>query len=244
MYIDESGDSSPYLDKAEKVIDGSSKWFSLGGIIVNEDTKLDFNSKIEKLIKQFFNNVKLSDNFKLHYHPLRQKRFPYDQISDEERWSIPDTIFNWIETSNCTLLSVTIDLEKHCERYGRPIDPVAYTLLVMLERFQYFLEDEHDKGIAIYEKFNSKMRKKVKMELKWLNKLTTFKFFSGLENIVEDVRNGNPKNDPILQMADFFAYVPWLWFTTEGNARDRLNQIIDKMYNLNGSWNRSGFVKL
>ena len=44
------------------------------------------------------------------------------------------------------LLSVSIDLKKHCKKYLRPVNPIAYGLYLILERFQYFLEDYNGKG--------------------------------------------------------------------------------------------------
>lgn len=55
---------------------------------------------------------------------------------------------------------------------------------------------------------------------------------------------GIPKKDPILQMSDFVTYLPWLYWTTNGNARDRLDSLIDNFYNLKGTQSRSGFVIL
>ena len=244
LYIDESGDAGDYLTTSGHINSNSSKFFTLGGIIVNENTKNNFETNTTQLIQHHFSGVSLEDNFKLHYHPLRQKTFPYDQLTDENRWSIPESIFRWISESDCSLLAVTIDLEKHCKKYERPANPVAYTLLVMLERFQYFLEENNDIGIAIYEKYNAKMRKKSEIELKWLSRIPGFNLFSTLDNIEQHVMNGNPQSDPILQMSDFFTYLPWLFYTTNGHARNRLDTLRERLYNLNGGWNLSGFVLL
>lgn len=104
---------------------------------------------------------------------------------------MPDSIFQWMRESECKIIAVTLDLEKHCQKYNRPAHPVAYTLLVMLERFQYLLEETGDTGTAIYEKFNSKMRKKTEIEFKWLNNNSSFPAFSALDNIKGKVRNGD-----------------------------------------------------
>ena len=244
LYIDESGDPGGCLNSNNNVNDSSFKFLTLGGIIVNEETKKDFEIKTRDLIQKHFGNITLRENFKLHYHPLRQKKFPYDQIDDKDRWSISDSIFSWIKESDCNLLSVTINLKEHYKKYDHPINPVAYTLLVMLERFQYFLEENNDTGIAIYERYNAKMRKKTEMELKWINTKPNFKLFSTFNNIKGNVRNGDPKTEPILQMSDFFTYLPWLYFRTNREVKDRLDILEDKFYNLHGNWKTRGFVLL
>ena len=243
LYIDESGDTGDYKRPDGSIIIGSSKYFTLAGIIVSEQSRIEFEKEFDQLINETFEDVTLPQNFKLHYHPLRNKRPPYDQISDEKRWNIPNSIFKWIENGDCDLLSVTIDLDKHCE-YERPADPRAYALLLLLERFQYFLEDQTDIGIAIYEKFNAKMRKDVERDQRWLQKISTFPVPIKLDLLAGNVINGNPSKEPLLQIADFIAYAPWIKKMSEEKATKRFSQIVLKYYNLGDVKSRSGFVEL
>ena len=130
LYIDESGDVGDYRDKSDKIIHGSSKYFTLAGIIVEDETRIEFEEEFDRLIYETFDGVDLGSDFKLHYQPLRQKHYPYNQIPDELRWNLSDTIFNWIANGDCWLLSITIDLDKHC-KYKKPADPRAYSLLLL-----------------------------------------------------------------------------------------------------------------
>jgi len=243
LYVDESGDAGDFTDKEGKIIEGSSKYFTLAGIIVNDIVQMEFEEELDQLINETFEGIALPDNFKLHYHPLRQKKYPYNQISDEQRYEIPNRIFKWIQNADCKLISITIDLEKHC-KYPRPADPRAYSLLLMLERFQYFLEDEWDQGIAFYEKFNAKMRKKVENELKWLQNIPTFPTPTSLYLLDGKVRNGDPAKETILQISDFFAYAPWIKKMTDGDSVSRFYSIVFKYYNIGAPKSRSGFVEL
>lgn len=243
LYIDESGDTGDYRAPNGTIIEGSSRYFTLGGIIVDDQLRIDFENKVNQLVRETFLDISLPKNFKLHYQPLRQKAYPYDHISDQTRWAIPEKVFSWIRNSNCRLLSVTIDLDKHCQ-YERPVDPRAYALLLILERFQYFLEDNHETGIAIYEKFNAKLRKKAENELRWLRNIPTFPKPTNFSLLDGKVRNGDPMTEPVLQIADFFAYLPWLKKTTDGKATDKFDSVVDKYYNLGGGTFRKGLVEI
>lgn len=243
LYIDESGDMGDYPNKNVYLNNKSSKYFTLGGIVVDENTKIDFETKTKALIEKHFGAMELPRNFKLHYHPLRQNVYPYNHLSDEDRWSIPDSIFKCIRESDCKLLAVTLDLEEHCKRYERPPHPMAYTLLVMMDRFHHLLKDVDDSGTVIYEKYNSSLRKKVEGQLKWLMNDPRLSSLS-IYNIKGNVRNGDPKEHPILQMSDFFAYLPWNYYTTNRNASDRLSSLTGNFYNLGGDWSKAGFVKI
>ncbi|MCA9820868.1 MAG: DUF3800 domain-containing protein [Nitrosarchaeum sp.] len=243
LYIDESGDIGDYRDANDNIIPGSSKYFTLAGIIVNDETRIAFEEELDKLLTETFDGIELPECFKLHYQELRQRYPPYDQIDDVFRWNISDSIFKWIENAECWLLSVTIDLDKHC-KYTKPADPRAYSLLLILERFQYFLQEKADTGIAIYEKFNAKMRKKAEAEQKWLQKIPKFPVPTNLNLLKEKVRNGDPVKEPMLQIADFFAYAPWIKQMSNGQATDRFYQILPKYYNLGERRFLSGIVEL
>lgn len=243
LYIDESGDVGDFRDSEDNVILGSSKYFTLAGIIVNDETRIEFEEELDKLITETFDGIELPSKFKLHYQELRQKYPPYDQLDDDFRWNISNSIFRWIENADCWLLSITIDLDKHC-KYSRPADPRAYSLLLILERFQYFLQDKNDIGIAIYEKFNSKMRKKAEFEQKWLKKIPKFPVPTDLSLLKDRVRNGDPIKEPMLQISDFFAYAPWIKQMSNGQASKRFYQILPKYYNLGGSQFFRGLVEI
>ena len=138
LYIDESGDAGDYLNKNYKVIEGSSKFFTLAGVIVSDDEKDKLNNAVESIIDKYFNQTQLPEKFKLHYHPLRNRCRPYDKLSDEQRKQLADDVFDTIKESSCVLLSVTINLQRHCRKYGIPADPQAYAMLIMLEDFKIF----------------------------------------------------------------------------------------------------------
>ncbi len=232
LYIDESGDAGDYLDKHNKVIDGSSKFFTLAGIIVDDILKIKLNNEINSISNRYFSKTILPENFKIHYHPLRNKRPPYDKLLDTQRFQLANDMFELIKKSNCHLLSVTINLDSHCTKYGMSADPKAYAILILLERFQDFLEEHDAEGRAIYEKFNKKARKKTERTIKGLKEILQFRHYKKLDNIRGHVENGDPKTSPILQLADFFAYAVWIKQTTSNSSQTRWLSIKDKYYRL------------
>lgn len=242
LYIDESGDPGDYMDKNNQIIKGSSKFFTLAGIIVSKDEKRKMEYETNQLIDTYLNRKQLDKNFKLHYHPLRMKRSPYDKLSAEMRKQLADSVFNIIEKSDCVLLSVTINLERHCKKYSTPANPQAYTMLIMLERFQDFLEENNGEGRAIYERFNKKTRKKVERTMAGLRSILSFRHYRELSNIRGHVQNGDPETHPILQLTDFFAYATWIKRTAK--KMDRWSSIKHKYFKLNQGWYIAGNVEI
>ena len=243
LYIDESGDVGDYLDKNNQIIKGSSKFFTLAGIIVSKDEKRKMECETNKMIDEYFNKGLLDKNFKLHYHPLRMKLSPYDQLSDEMRKHLADNVFHIIKKSDCALLSVSINLERHCKKYYIPANPQAYAMLIMLERFQDFLEEHDGEGRAIYERFNKKTRKKVERTMTGLREVLRLRHYKAPNNIRGHVVNGDPKIHPILQLTDFFAYATWIKITNPQKTF-RWKSIKHKYFQLNAGWYRAGNVEI
>ena len=161
IYIDESGDEGIYHEHSPSDIGGSSRFFTLGGIIIDERDNYLFKKEVDSIISDFFNGTTLAQDFELHYFDLRQGRPPFDLLKREDRLAIADRVFNVIKSRDCKLVSITIDLLKHYTKYSSPYNPRSYALFLIQERFQYFLEDENEKGHAIYEGYVSRVQKGV-----------------------------------------------------------------------------------
>ena len=161
MYVDESGDEGVTADQTKKSF--YDDWFTTGGIIVEQANIVRFEQAHDSIMRNNFvnNDVKLPSSFKLHYHELRQNTYPYNSISDRQRWDIANAMFSSINSIDCCLVSATIYKPSHIAKYTWPINIRAYALLICLERFQYFLEEQGSEGTVIYERFNTRLRRKM-----------------------------------------------------------------------------------
>ncbi len=171
-------------------------WFTTGGIIVNEKNIAQFDHKHDLIIKECFinNNVVLPKSFKLHYHELRRKSPPYNKMSINQCKQVADRMFDAINTVDCKLVSVSLNKSSHAAQYGDLAMIRAYTLLVALERFQYFLEDHNDQGKVIYERFNRSIRHRMEIDMKNLKEIPGFPHLADLGNIRGKIIDGNPFN--------------------------------------------------
>ena len=96
FYMDESGIDT--LPNDVHKIGFMDKWFTAGGIIVNDASIKYFKDAHDSIMQRYFfnNNIKIPITFKLHYSDLRQKRDPYSKLTDDERHSLTDEIFETI----------------------------------------------------------------------------------------------------------------------------------------------------
>lgn len=241
LYIDESGDPGRYVEGQPKY-NSSSKFFTLAGIVVSGNDADDMEYQVKAVVEKYLEPKTLTPNFKLHYHHLVQGAPPYSTLSGESRRRLADDMFNILIRSHCRLLSVTLDLDTHYRRYVRPADPKAYTLLMMLERFQDFLADKQSTGLAIYERFTHAERTRIQNQMRELRWALSERHHVELKNILGSVRNGEPVEHPILQLADFFAYAVHIKATTHGEKQNRWKSIKSKYYKLYGSFYSTGHV--
>ena len=64
------------------------------------------------------------------------------------RYGIANTIFDFINSFDCSLISASINKVSHDAKYEWPVNVRAYTLLICLERFQFFLEEKNSEGLT------------------------------------------------------------------------------------------------
>ena len=234
LYIDESGDDSP-PKLHELFYDNTTRFFVVGGIIVDDAGKSRFEQSLDKIMAEYFSGISLPSNFKLHYEGLRNKRhpkFPYTLLTDAQKYEIVDKMFDAICSIDCRLVSVSINVTKHFYQYAQPASPRAYTLLALMERFQYFLQDIGAKGEGIYEKYDRHLRHRVESVQGWLVKIDKFPKPVDFVNVSNRISSGEPSTHRVLQFTDFFVYTHYMKNFSKGAKADRWHSIKHKYYNL------------
>jgi hypothetical protein len=149
----------------------------------------------------------------------------------KKRGIIADEVFNIINNNECNIMSVTIDLSRHYA-YPKPIHPRYYSLLILLERFQVFLEDKSSVGIPIYESFDSKFHKKLDHAYRNLPKVYKIANPTELDRVRKEIVFKTAKEEPILQFADFVSYAVWKRSESLGAKTSRRESIKCRYYNL------------
>ena len=118
LYIDECGDEGHPTNMSS--VNSDQNWFTTGGIIVKEENVQKFDQAHTSIIKKHFTDggITLPPNFRLHYHELRQRKNPYNQMSGLDRRNLADDVFSAINSIDCSLVSCTIN--KSCLLYTSP----------------------------------------------------------------------------------------------------------------------------
>lgn len=244
LYIDESGDEGVFDISKYNNKDGSSRYFTLGGIIVHHENTSYFNNELENIKNDFFNHIS-NKNFKLHYVDLRNQWGVFEGMNKIPRYNISNRIFDAVKSIDCNLLFITIDLHNHRIKYKNPVLPRVYSLLLMKGWFQYFLEDRNDIGKIIYERYDTQFKKRVDFGQNFLNSHNSFPNLTNFSNIYGEIINGDPLLEPILQFVDFTAYPPYIKRWSNGKDVKRYEEIKYKYYNFDHQYQtRRGNVEL
>lgn len=241
MFLDESGKPSEYRDATGTIRPESTRYFTLAGIVVNDEVRAQFGIEYERTMRKYFSRFNpLPSNFKLHYNSLRmQKKHPYDKLSRLEMFNLESDMFQTISRLDCKLLSVTIDLDYHYSQYTEPVWPVALALLYILERLQYFTDEHSSPWQAVYERFTNGMRDKVRKEWAKLQSNPHFPKPTIWPNL-RLVVNGDPTTEPMLPYADFFGYLPYERKTSDA----KWSTHIPKYYNFVADKFHTGNVEI
>ena len=123
-----------------------------------------------------------------------------------------------------------MDKSKHYAKYQDPINVRAYSLLICLERFQHFLNEQRCTGVVIYEKFFSQQKRKVGRAMERLKNMQYYHSFSDSVSMRRNIINGDPIKEKVLQFSDFFAYAPHMRMVSDKLKHERWDEIKNRYY--------------
>lgn len=221
MYVDESGTDS--------INDPQSDWFTTGGLIIRHNDMPLFERAHDGIMARFFPD-ETDRAFKLHYSSLLCGYGSYERMSPEERLQLADSMFSIIVNMPCHFVSVSINKNRHYQKYERPVKAQAYTLLLCMERFEMFLQDHDDEGDMVYERYTRRQGRDLKYTRKNLSRHGVLSP-SDQKRIIEPIMSGDPLEHKVLQFTDFAVYAPQKRLTTRGHKGRRWSEIRPKYYN-------------
>lgn len=187
MFIDENGSSGRLNDIAKKIknneeIDNDHKIFTITGCIFKRDNYIEGSNMINELKEKYWNNgmyfdTRLQNESYVCFHSRDIRRHDgafNDGIINHSNFT--KDLTNILSKVNCTIISISIDLEKYIlKRKKLPIYEIAFDLL--LERYIY-ATDNNKKGIIILE---SRGKKDDKELLKHINEIINIKGTKGIK---------------------------------------------------------------
>ena len=207
MYIDEVGNAD--LESSDNP---NHRFLSLIGVIIELDyVKKVVNPELEALKKKFFDSHP-DDPVIFHRKELMGGSPPFEILKDPAiREKFDYEILELFKSWDYKVVSVCIDKKKHKDTYTTwRFHPYHYCLMILLERYIFFLDQINAKGDVLAESRGGKEDKKLKESFARLYRngndhLTSERFSARLTSCQLKIK---PKANNIsgLQLADLLAH--------------------------------------
>ena len=101
LYLDESGKPARHRDENGNILLENSRYFTLGGIAVNKDSREKFQEAFHTIMSTYFSGITLDEKFKLHYNSLRMLKSPFDVLSRKQILQLEHDVFDAIFSIDC-----------------------------------------------------------------------------------------------------------------------------------------------
>jgi len=221
LYIDETGNSD-----TKSAADPNHRFLTLTGVIIH----LDYVDKIlhpqmEDLKRRYFKSHP-DDPIILHRSDINNARGSFYALKNPSVREAFDTeVLRLIGEWNYKVISVIIDKKELLDRYSVwQYDPYHYSLKVILERYVYFLEQNHAIGDAMAESRGGKEDMRLKLSYERLYEsgseyISTLRFHQVLSSKQLKVKNKS-SNVSGLQLADLLAHPSRLQMLRTYNLKD------------------------
>ena len=207
IYIDEVG--NPDLNHSDNP---NHRFLSLTGVIIESDhVKSVIFPRLEQLKSKYFDSHP-DDPVILHRKEMVNRLPPFESLSDETtRIAFNNELLSLLRSFQYSVISVCIDKKSHRDTYTVwQYDPYHYCLVVLLERYIFFLERMKARGDVLSESRGGKDDNRLKESFNRLwNDGTHFILSERFQRVLTSRElKVKPKSNNIsgLQIADILAH--------------------------------------
>jgi len=151
MYVDESG---------SELLSDKSPWYVTSGVIFHEDDLSSMKGSVQNYKNNNF--VGKLKGAEIHLHDMFNCQNRFEDMSQQEKWSLIDNLYQTVSALPMTIISSCINKYKFIRKYGSLEDKIIdYCYVMLVERFQMFLQDNNNKGIMRIDKTTDKKQFKL-----------------------------------------------------------------------------------
>jgi len=164
MYVDESGVESVY-DK--------TKFFITAGVIIHEDDLESIKKTIRDYVDQNFSGS--YKDAEIHIFHMYKGKGKFVGVNPVERMNLLNSLYAVIQNLSFTAIVIGIDKAKFIARHSDPNEILDFGHILLVERFDKFLEEHNNKGIIRIDRTTGPDRKKLNQKdaniLKIINRI-------------------------------------------------------------------------
>ncbi len=243
LYLDESGDDG----------ESGSKFYVLAGIAIKDSLLASLQTSVRSLVDSTFNpweeahvpQMYFKESFKdrklpreveevvmlrpeLHYTDLISDKRPYNTLSSAQKKGLADAVFSIINKADVKLFAVAIDKGRHFAKYALPKPVDLFSVEMIAERFQWYLDAQFDVGVLVYDQKDRHNNDIFRNFVDTLRSKGTA--MRPIPRIVENMMFLPSNLSEALQLADFCAHAVFMKY--ERNKDRRFTEVRKKFFSV------------
>lgn len=195
-----------YFDETK--FEKDNPFFFIGGILLEEKYISDFEKKLMQIQYNFFQTNRLDQNTELHGQFIFNGKGVFRQRGLAERIKLFEDVGQFIINNKIPIRIVCIDVNAQRAKYSDPKPEYNLGLMLVLERFCDFLEEQNDIGIVFgdYEKDEITQSILDFSQFKHLGKTPMF-YGRPLGRLKDTIYFTHSHHSRFLQVADLIMYM-------------------------------------
>lgn len=199
--------------------------FYIGGLMIPDEKARDFEVVLSQIVFNFFGTTALAKESEMHGKDLFHGKGAAKKRALHERIQVFKDVSRFIDDNKIPVRMVRIDVEDHRKRYRYPMPEYRLGLMLILERFDEYLEQVDDLGLAFGDFESDEVTRAVVDFSEYRTRGTPMHFGRELCYLLDTVYFTQSHHSRFLQVADLLVYmagryetndaVPDKWHETE-----------------------------
>ena len=165
MYVDDSGNSD---------INDRTNFFVTGGVIIHENALNSMKDDIQNYKDTEFTGQ--LQGAEIHVYEIYKEKKSFAGVPLQQRLNLLQQLYSIINQIPITTIVIGIDKRKFIQRHSDPKEILDYGYMLLVERFDKFLNEKNDNGII-------RIDRSTNLQQAFLNKID-----SRILNIINKVR--------------------------------------------------------
>lgn len=198
--------------------------FFIGGLLISDKKALDFESTLNQIAFNFFGARSLIQANEFHGKELFHGKGNAKGRKLEERVRVFQDVATFVTDNQIPVRMVCINVERHQLKYKYPAPPYRLGLMLILERFSEYLDQEDDLGLVFGDYEADEVTGAVVDFSEYKNQGRTPMYFGRpLGRLLDTVYFTQSHHSRFLQVADLLVYMAGR-YENNNNVPDRWHE--------------------
>ena len=194
-----------YFDESKHSEDNPN--FYIGGLMIPDRKARDVEAVLSQIVFNFFGTTALAKYSEIHGKDLFHGKGAAKKRKLPERVQVFRDVSRFISDGKIPVRIVCIDVERHRSKYAYPAPEYRLGLMLILERFDEYLEQVGDLGLVFGDYESDEVTRAVVDFSEYKTQGTPMYFGRELSQLLDTVYFTQSHHSRFLQVADLLVYM-------------------------------------